>query len=249
MVGDMSQLLTFSCKGATLAGTLHPAPGTTAVLIVTGGLQTRHGSHRGLVTLGDRLAGAGYPVLRFDRRGVGDSDGEDPGFHASGPDISAAWEALRQACPQVTHVVGWGLCDGATALAIQPDGFDGLILANPWLLDRDRADPLPPSPAIAVHYAEQVTSLRAWWRLLTGGVSLRTLGRGITKLAKPAQQSATAMAMSCGLDSFKGKILVLLSDRDSTAQAFAAALSGLCRHRPTSDDHHDQWRDAHISRH
>ena len=43
----MRRALTFACEGATLAGMLHPAAGATGVVIVTGGMQTRIGAHRG----------------------------------------------------------------------------------------------------------------------------------------------------------------------------------------------------------
>lgn len=220
----MSQQLTFSCSGAKLAGTLHPAPGSTAVLIVAGGVQTRHGSHRGFVALADALAAAGYPVLRFDRRGVGDSDGDDPGFRSMQPDIAAAAAALRTACPQVTKIVGWGLCDGATALALEPADFDGLILANPWTRDEDAGEVLPPRAAIGAHYAARMASPRAWLRLLRGGINVRKLAAGLGTLATTEVLTETAMELAAALDRSPVPLLVLLAGRDATAQAFAAAL-------------------------
>ncbi len=220
----MRQPLIFTCDGAMLAGSLHPASGRTGVVIVTGGLQTRHGSHRGFVALADHLAEAGFPVLRFDRRGVGDSDGIDPGFRNSAPDIAAAVAALRGACPAIVNVVGWGLCDGATALAMASSGFAGLILANPWTLDSDHAGPLPPAAAIAAHYSRQIADPKAWLRLLTGAVSFRTLQRGLRKLVRRAPITATATAIAAGLNGFPGAILVLLAGHDGTAATFAALL-------------------------
>ena len=81
----------------------------------------------------------GYPCFRYDRRGVGDSDGEDPGFRGSGPDLAAAAAAFRRERRRSTRVIGFGLCDGATALALFGDeaGLDGLILVNPWLVEAE----------------------------------------------------------------------------------------------------------------
>ncbi len=220
----MSRRLTFECSGAMLAGTLHPAPGSTAVLIVAGGVQTRHGSHRGFVALAKALALAGYPVLRFDRRGVGDSDGDDPGFRAMQPDIAAAAAALRNACPQVTKLIGWGLCDGATALALDHAGFDGLILANPWTRDDGAGETLPPRAAIGAHYAARLASPRAWLRLLQGGINLRKLAGGLGKLATPEALTTTANGIAAALAQPPIPLLLLLAARDATAQAFAAAL-------------------------
>jgi len=220
----MRRALTFDCSGATLAGMAHPADGATGVLIVTGGVQTRVGAHRGFVRLADALATAGHPVLRFDRRGVGDSDGADPGFRDSGPDIAAAVAALRAAFPSVRRIVGWGLCDGAAALALHVGhfGLDGLILANPWT--RDTVDELPPRAAIATRYRERLTDPREWLRLLRGGVDLRRAVAGLARLSRPEPVASLARSVADGLCSFAGPTLVVLAERDATAQAFAALM-------------------------
>ena len=95
----MRRLLSFTCEGAALGGSLDEAGGSTGLLIVTGGSQARIGSHRMFERLAASVAGAGYPCFRFDRRGVGDSEGEDPGYRESGPDLAAAVRAFRAASP------------------------------------------------------------------------------------------------------------------------------------------------------
>lgn len=205
-----------------LAGMAHPAAGPVGVLVVAGGPQTRVGSHRGFVTLADRLAAAGHPVLRFDRRGLGDSDGDDPGFRAIGPDIAAARAALLAAFPHVRRVVGFGLCDGAAALALDPDAFDALILANPWTIDADRAPALPPRAAVAARYRARALDPRRWAALLTGRVDLGKAVRGLIHVARPEPPSATVAAMAANLARFTGPVLVPLAGADATAQAFAA---------------------------
>lgn len=224
----MRRPLTFDCLGATLAGMAHPADGVTGVVIVTGGVQTRVGSHRGFVELADRLAAAGYPVLRFDRRGVGDSDGADPGFRDSAPDIAAAAAALRAAFPHVRHVVGWGLCDGAAALALHGGdlGLDGLILANPWTQDSDGPVDLPPRAAIVARYRERLTSPSEWRRLLLKGLDVKAALRGLWRLARQEPAPMLARALADGLGRFRKPVLILLADRDATAQAFAALWRG-----------------------
>ena len=91
----MRRLLTFPCEGAELAASLDDAGGATGLLMVTGGSQTRIGSHRMYERLAKTLAENGFPCFRYDRRGVGDSAGEDPGFKGSGPDLKAAAAAFR----------------------------------------------------------------------------------------------------------------------------------------------------------
>src|SRR3546814_6776173 len=73
----------------------------TGLLIVAGGNELRSGAHRGMAKLAARLARDGFPVFRFDRRGVGDSEGENGGFLSSGPDIAeavAAFQIGRASC-------------------------------------------------------------------------------------------------------------------------------------------------------
>ncbi|MEO7385660.1 MAG: hydrolase 1, exosortase A system-associated, partial [Gammaproteobacteria bacterium] len=76
------RVVTFTCEGDTLIGILHEAlvPATRGVLIVVGGPQYRIGSHRQFVLLARDLARQGIPILRFDYRGMGDSDGRFRGF-------------------------------------------------------------------------------------------------------------------------------------------------------------------------
>jgi exosortase A-associated hydrolase 1 len=219
----MHRPLTFDCQGATLAGVLHPAAGETGVVIVSGGPQTRAGSHRGFTDLADRLAKAGYPVLRFDRRGLGDSDGDDPGYRHSGPDIAAAIVALRRNVPQLKQVIGWGLCDGASALALQGAalGLNGLILVNPWTRDAD-TDVQVPRAAVAARYRQRLTSPREWWRVLSGGIDLRKALRGLAQVAQTEPTPRIAGAMAAALQRFDGPALVILAGRDATAQAFEA---------------------------
>ena len=91
----------FSCEGSQCVGTIDVATGTTGLLIVSGGNETRAGAWNGQAQLATAIAAAGFPVFRFDRRGVGDSAGTNAGFTGSAPDISAALTAFRQDLPQL----------------------------------------------------------------------------------------------------------------------------------------------------
>ena len=48
--------LTFACEGAALAGTLDLAPGSTGLLIVTGGNEVRAGAWNGQALFAARIA-------------------------------------------------------------------------------------------------------------------------------------------------------------------------------------------------
>ncbi|MDP1606054.1 MAG: hypothetical protein Q8L93_05360 [Rhodocyclaceae bacterium] len=105
----------FTCENENLCGIL-ARPRQAAdmgVVIVVGGPQTRVGSHRQFVLLSRVLAAAGFPVLRFDHRSMGDSTGTPRNFEAIAPDIRAAIDALQSACPGVTRIALWDLCDAA----------------------------------------------------------------------------------------------------------------------------------------
>ena len=68
----MRELTAFPRDGDTLIGTFDDAPGTTGLLIVSGGNELRCGAHRGMALLAVVIAAAGIPVFRFDLGVIGD---------------------------------------------------------------------------------------------------------------------------------------------------------------------------------
>lgn len=221
----MRHVMTFPCEGETLFATLDSAAGKTGLLIVSGGNEIRIGAHRGMALLAQRLAEQGFPVFRFDRRGIGDSTGSNGGFRSSGADIAAAATAFR-AEAALERLVAFGNCDGATALALFGDaaGIDRLILANPWVIEP--TDDLPPAVAIRARYAEKLRNPREWLRLARGGVDFVKLFRGMSRLLRtPSQQPAVlADKFRVALQTCRTETTILLADRDNTAIAFRAAL-------------------------
>ena len=226
----MSRLpLSFGCGSLRLAATLDTAPGTTGLLIVSGGNELRAGAFSGQARLAARIARAGFPVFRFDRRGVGDSEGENRGFRRSARDITAAIEAFRAIAPQVERIVAFGNCDAASALMLGGGaGFDGLVLSNPWTIEQDESgaptDSVPPPAAIRARYREKLRDPRAVARLLGGGVDLGKLARGLVRSLSPAPPpSSLAQEMRAGLTGFAGDVRILLASADRTAQLFESA--------------------------
>ena len=218
--------LTFACGGETLAATLDDAPGTSGLLLVSGGNEIRAGAFSGQAQLAARIAAAGFPVLRFDRRGIGDSTGENRGFRESGADIAAALTAFRHECPTLRRVVGFGNCDAASALMLGAGlGCDALVLANPWTIEHD--DGAPPPAAIRERYAAKLRDPKELVRLATGKVSLRKLAGGISRALRPtAPPTSLARDMADGLARFAGPVEILLAERDRTAQAFSGTWDG-----------------------
>ena len=240
----MRRLTAIALDGGELAAGIDDAGGATGLVMVTGGSQTRVGSHRMYERLAKGLADKGYSSLRFDRRGVGDSAGEDPGFRASGPDIAAAAAALRRECPALTRIVGLGLCDGATAIALfrREAGLDALILVNPWLVEAEAGAPAP--AAIRAHYRQRLLSLGAWKKMLSGAVDWGKLFRGLRKASGPQESAPLARDTAAALAAGGLRAWLILASGDATAIAAEAelrapAFTGLIegREKIASDSH------------
>lgn len=219
----MSRLhLTFPCRNHMLAATLDTAPATTGLLIVSGGNELRSGAFGGQAALGQRIAQAGFPVFRYDRRGIGDSEGENRGFERSESDIRAAVEAFKAMAPTVARVIAFGNCDAASSLMLASGaGCDGLVLSNPWTIE-DGADDTPPPSAVRARYAQKLRDPREVRRLLTGGVDILKLFKGLKQASKGAAPTPTGLSqrMAAGIEDFRGPVKFVLALSDRTAQVF-----------------------------
>ena len=219
--------LAFTCEDDRLVGTLDEAPGNSGLLIVTGGSEIRSGAFSGQAHLAARIAAAGCPVFRFDRRGVGDSEGDNRGFRDSAPDIAAALTAFRSAHPSLEMIVGFGNCDAASALMLAGGaGCDALVLANPWTFESDGETAMSPA-AIWSRYAEKLKNPREVMRLVRGNVSPGKLLRGLKQAMRPAPAPNTLLeAMRAGMALFGGDVTYLIAGRDRTGLAFAESWDG-----------------------
>lgn len=221
----MRRLIDFPCADEMLVGTLDEAAGTTGLLIVSGGNEIRAGAHRGMALLAAKLADAGVPVLRYDRRGIGDSSGENLEFESTADDIAAAAQAFRQQAG-VTRIVGFGNCDAASALALfhAAAGIDALVLSNPWTGGGGSEDDLPQSAAIKARYAQRLRDPKEWLRLLRGGVNIGKVFGGLLKVARSASEDHGLVdRMAAALNASGVPATILLATGDNTAIAFADA--------------------------
>lgn len=197
----------------------------TGVVIVVGGAQYRAGSHRQFVQLARFLAVAGFPVLRFDLPGMGDSPGELPSFEDTAPHIAAAINGFQQQHPGVERVVLWGLCDGASASLLYVDAthdprIAGLALLNPWV----RSEVSLARARVKHYYLQRLREPDFWRKLLRGGVgwgAMQKFGRNVQSARSQGSTPAGFQdRMARGWMGLRKPILLLLSERDLTAQEF-----------------------------
>lgn len=220
--------LVFDCGTDRLVGILH-APASDArplgVLIVVGGPQYRAGSHRQFVLMARALAAAGYPVLRFDHRGIGDSDGAPRSFENLDDDVRAGVDALHAEVPALRGSVIFGLCDAASAALMycrRDPRLVGLVLANPWVHSEAGA-----AKAYVKHYYARRLLQPGFWRKVIAGEfdaagSLRDLFAKLraSMSGSSAPRGSFRERMLDGFAGFPGPVLLQVSGRDLTAAEF-----------------------------
>lgn len=223
----MRRMIDFDCEGARLVATLDEGANTTGLLIVSGGNEIRSGAHAGQAAMAAHFAALGYPVFRYDRRGIGESEGENGGFESSAPDIAAAVSAFRREAPAMHRLVAFGNCDAATALALFNAGvaIDALILANPWVIENStpEASTPPSSAAVRARYWSRLKNPRSLIDLLTGKINLRKLAGGLAKAAQTDKPTGVAERLATALATSALPSTILIADRDTTALAFMAS--------------------------
>jgi pimeloyl-ACP methyl ester carboxylesterase len=142
-----------------------PAAALPTLLVLNTGIIHRVGHHRMYVTLSRRLAAAGYPVLRFDLSGIGDSDPRRDNLSpldSAMADIGEALDWLEQTS-QARRIVLMGLCSGADHAVLYghtDDRIEGLILLDPSI---------PPTLRHYLHFvAPRLIRLHSWIDVMTG---------------------------------------------------------------------------------
>jgi len=235
--------ISFTVNGCRLYGMLR-YPSTeaihqdTGIIILNPGLTDRSGPQRLYVKLAERFAAEGYPVLRFDARGVGESDGEweekNEGSPIRGlfveiqkgvwvPDARAAIDVMMSRTG-VQRVILGGLCGGAiTALLAGADHprVTGLVMmGTPVTLSSATANVQDLPDEILARdanlYLKKLLSPSAWLRLLTLTTDYKTLWGVLVsrfRLRVKASSSRMSQAMNPKVNSL-------------FLNAFEAAVSG-----------------------
>jgi len=247
------EALVFDCEGKSLLGILSGAgrPAGRGVLIVVGGPQYRAGSNRQFTLLARHLAERGVPTLRFDYRGMGDSDGEVRTFDRVGADIRSAIDKFFSSIPGLKDVVIWGLCDAASAAlfyAQQDARVSGVVLLNPWVRTQQGLARVH----LRHYYVRRLFQASLWQKVARGEFNIRgaaaalgrivsdAMGRGPSSdniAESPASESPLPVRMEHALRGFQGRVLLILSGDDLTAQEFKDVVAASSRwQRLLSDD-------------
>ncbi|WP_420474435.1 hydrolase 1, exosortase A system-associated [Noviherbaspirillum sp. ST9] len=266
------QAICFPCQGDNLFGilSLPERPSPRGVLVIVGGPQYRAGSHRQFTLLANDLASHGTPVMRFDYRGMGDSEGDTRSFEEVQEDIRHATDRFFAEVPALTEIVLWGLCDAASAslfYAHRDARVQGLVLLNPWV----RTPGGMARAYLRHYYLSRLLDKELWNKIRNGQFdfidALRSLmtmtGTAFKKRPSLSSETATGMAeaprteaasslpdrMLDGLCRFKGRVLLVISGNDLTAKEFLDVVNGSRKWKKTLASTRIQRRDLAEANH
>ena len=239
----IEKAITMQGADSTLVGIVHTperiiGPG---VLIIVGGPQTRVGSHRQFVLLARALADAGIPVMRFDYAGMGDSPGQAKTFEDIDSDIRLALDTFYDEVEHLSGVVLWGLCDAASAAlfyGLTDDRVKGLVILNPWV----RSEAGQARAYLKHYYLTRLFDKNLWKKIFRGEFQSGKAIKSFVDLLKSAfakkqegteerrEADTTDHSAVCapgfvermlqGLQQYRGRVLLILSGDDLTADEF-----------------------------
>ena len=198
---DTGVPVSFDFAGFNLVGSLHETnrPAAHGVILLNQGPVDRGGSHRLYIKLANELTAMGVPVLRFDARGVGESDGiweaetQETGLsilEAYGHIQRGVWKddalaaiEFMQRTTGVSRIILGGLCGGATTAVfagVDHPAVDAMFLIGTPItfssVTRRTAD-LPDAiiERDSAAYRRKLFKLSSWSRLLSMKTDYRTM--------------------------------------------------------------------------
>lgn len=150
--------------------------GRPAVLLLNAGLLHRVGPNRLYVTLARRLAAAGFPVLRFDFSGLGESESRRDELTIEQSTLAEGREAMDflVSLGIADRFVPMGLCAGAEnahRIAVQDPRVSGAVMIDGYAYRT--------AGFYLRHLGRRVTSGRTWRNFLTGQSGWRRTFRGV----------------------------------------------------------------------
>ncbi|MFL6675167.1 MAG: hydrolase 1, exosortase A system-associated [Massilia sp.] len=217
--------LRFNCNGSSLVGIVDvpERPLQRGLLLLADGPQYRVGGHRQFTLLSRALAVRGIPVMRFDRRGMGDSEGEPRAFDAIADDVGAALREFFVHMPDMKEVVILGLGDAAAAAALyapHDSRVSGLVLLNPQM--RRLGGDVQRS--LGHHYLARLGEVAFWKKVASGQVDFAALRRDV-RSARRERRGALPRRLAGSLAGFSGQVLVVLGGADPATHDTARLLA------------------------
>lgn len=220
--------LRFQCAGSALVGIVDvpERPLARGVLVLTASAQYRIGARRQLTLMTRLMAARGIAAMRFDPRGVGDSEGEAHGPDGLGDDIRAAIREFFLQIPEMREIVIWGAADAASAALVHARAdprVAGLVLLNPAT-----SNAAPAARAtLREYYLPRLGELDFWKKVASGNLdfaaSASALRRNLSDDADGPSISFTA-SMLAGVAGFKGEVLVIASGEARSTRDVASML-------------------------
>lgn len=225
-----------------LIGMLHPASGaqeTGVLMMVAGGPQYRIGGHRQLVLWARKFSSRGFPVLRFDFGGMGDSYGEYVQFDNVEDDIKTAIDQFFKETPTLKQIVLWGECNACSAslfYAHKDPRIKGIVMLNPWV----RTEQGQAKAVVKHYYLDRLKQRSFWVKVFTlkfdfigsmkSALKMVSLARGQNNAALDTDKNSAKIdvdrskslpdRMFDGLSRFKGRIMLVMSGRDMVSKEF-----------------------------
>ncbi len=219
--------LLIDCQGAPQIGILHKPENpkkTAIVVVVAGGPQYRVGCARQIILWSRELAKEGFPVLRFDYRGFGDSGGKFQGFEHIDDDIKSAIDCIFDQCEELEEIVLWAECNAASAVmmyAWRDKRVTKLIMQNPWV----RNEATQAKTYIKHYYLMRIMQKSFWLKLFRFQFNPFRSAQSFLKLLHSAKNIQTTSnneqnfdqlgsyqeKMREGLKRFNGQVLLFMS--------------------------------------
>lgn len=228
----MEKPLVFMSDEIPLVGMLHGAEGEPelgVLVMVAGGPQYRIGGHRQLVQWARQYAEVGFPVLRFDFKGMGDSYGEYAGFENAGSDIRAAIDCFFDQVPSLRRVVLWGECNACSAslfYAHRDPRVAGIAMLNPWV----RTEAGEARTIVKHYYLNRLMSPSFWRKVVTlqfdvfaslrSAIGLVRKARTKPSVEEGETEGSLPDRMLAGLKRFDGQLMMVMSGRDLVPKEF-----------------------------
>lgn len=181
----------------------------------------RVGSRRQFTLLARVVARRGSPVMRFDRRGSGDSEGQQLPIDQQDQDINAAIDEFFRQIPELAEVVLLGEGDGAAAAALHAPldpRVCGLVMFNPHIVGS--AGGLLGEARQS--YLGRLGEFGFWKKVATVSAVPR---RQSMREAAADHTAALPQRVLASLACFEGQLLLVFGAGDLDALAFADLLA------------------------